>query len=83
MELVNVTNTTSVLDVLTGECGLQTIGSLVLVLMFGLSEAMPFLGDAKKNNGLIQTIVKVLLTLCKKRQEDEDEDEGVEMSSVP
>lgn len=78
MELVNVTNTTSVLDVLTGECGLQTIGSLVLVLMFGLSEAMPFLGDAKKNNGLIQTLVKVLLSLCKKRQ-----DNALEMSSVP
>jgi hypothetical protein len=78
MELVNVTNTTSVLDVLTGECGLQTIGSLVLVLMFGLSEAMPFLGDAKKNNGLIQTSVKLLLSLCKKRQ-----DNALEMSSVP
>ena len=77
MELANVTNTTSVLDVLTGECGLQTIGSLVLVVMFGLSEAMPFLGDAKKNNGLIQTIVKVLLSLCKKRQND-----ALEMSSV-
>lgn len=65
MELANITNTTTLADVLTSECGLQTVGALSMLVLFGLSEAMPFLGDAKKNNGLVQTILKVLLSLCK------------------
>ena len=65
MELANITNTTTIGDVLTSDCGLQTVGALSMLVLFGLSEAMPFLGDAKKNNGLVQTILKVLLPMCK------------------
>jgi hypothetical protein len=65
MEFANITNTTTIGDVLTGDCGLQTVGTLSLLVLFSLSEAMPFLGDAKKNNGLAQTILKVLLSICK------------------
>jgi len=65
MEIANVTNMTTIGDVLTSDCGLQTAGALSLLVLFGLSEAMPFLGDAKKNNGLVQTVLKVLLSMCK------------------
>ena len=65
MELANITNTTTVENILTSNCGLQTIGSLVALLLFGLSEAMPFLGDAEKNNGLTQTVLKILLSIFK------------------
>jgi len=72
MELANITNTTTIGDVLTSDCGLQTVGALSMLVLFGLSEAMPFLGDAKKNNGLVQTILKVLLPMCKSAYNKEE-----------
>ena len=46
---MDFTNTTT--EILTSDCGLQTVGSLlalVFMTLFGLSEAMPFVGDSKK-----------------------------------
>ena len=68
---MDFTNTTT--EILTSDCGLQTVGSLlalVFMALFGLSEAMPFVGDSKKNNGVIQTILKVLSYKKKPRVSD-------------
>lgn len=74
MELANITNTTTIADIVTSYCGLQTAGALSMLVLFGLSEAMPFLGDSKKNNGIIQTIIKVLLSLIKSAYTKKEEE---------
>ena len=72
----NVTNQTDITDILLSNCGIQTIGSLVLFILLSMSEVMPFLGDSERNNGMLQFICKLLVSLTKMKKSQN----GIEMS---
>ena len=68
MEIIaNITNAT-VLDDSFTICEVSTISSMILAVLFIISEVMPFIGSKKHNNSLIQFIHEICSckTKCKK-----------------
>ena len=71
----NVTNSTTISDILMSDCTLQTVGSIVLICLFALSEAMPFLGETQKNNGVLQLLWQIGKFLLKNRVQESSAEE--------
>ena len=69
MEFVaNITNATVLKDSFT-ICEVSTLSSMILAILFIISEIMPFIGSKKHNNSFIQLIHEICSCKikCKKK----------------